>query len=160
MDIKGIHSIIDLIRDARKPDLIIVSLFLLPVLLLPWSLLLNTLDSLNKDAPFKLVCVVILAVIYVIGLVIMKRYDPKDEQLKRARYHIDNVLRRRVRASFEYLQNEQPKYTPEFIQELMRTYPRVFRPVPIKNHGPGITLREEKAEDGLPGKEAEDGQDK
>ena len=72
MDIKEIRSIVDLIREVRKPDLIIVSLFLLPILLLPWSLLLNTLDSLNKEAPFKLACVMILAVVYVMALILMK----------------------------------------------------------------------------------------
>jgi hypothetical protein len=85
--------------------------------------------------------------LYVVGLIVMKCWDPRDEKLKRARYHIENILKKRVRASFEYLNNEEPTYTPDFIKELISTYPRVFRPVPIKNHGPGITLVEEQPDD-------------
>ena len=144
MNITGVRSAIDIIRDARKEDLIIVSLFVLPLLLLPWSYLLNTLDFLNEYGHFKFAFVVILSVVYVMGLVYMKCHDPPEERLKRARYHIENILKKRIRASFEYLEKEEPTYTSEFIKELMRTYPRVFGPVRIKNHGPGITLVEEE----------------
>ncbi len=160
MDVKEIRSLLDMIRDASKADLVIVSLFLLPILLLPWSHLLNTLDFLNEHAHFKFAFVVILSAVCVIGLVLMRWRDPKDEKLKRARYHIENILKKRVRASFEYLGSEEPTYTREFIKELMRRYPRVFRPVGIKNHGPGITLIEEKAEDELQDKETENRQEK
>ena len=147
MDIKGIRSAIDVIRDVSKADLIIVSLFLVPILLGSWSYLLNNLDFFNTHPAWKLAIICIILILYVVGLVVMKQWYPKDEKLKRARYHIENILQKRVRASFEYLEKEEPTYTPEFIKELMRTYPRVFRPVPIKNHGPGITLVEEQPDD-------------
>jgi len=73
----------------------------------------------------------------------MKCWDPPDEKLKRARYYIENILKKRVRASFEYLSNQELTYTPDFLKKLILKYPRVFRDCPIKNHGPGITLVEE-----------------
>ena len=62
---------------------------------------------------------------------------------------VENILKKRVRASFEYLRNQEPTYTPtpEFLKKLIQEYPTVFRPVSIKNHGPGITLVEEEAND-------------
>lgn len=147
MDIKEIRSAIDVIRDASKTDLIIVSLFLAPILLGSWSLLLNNLDFLDTYSVLKLVLVCIILVLYVVGLIVMKCWDPPDEKLKRARYHIENILKKRKRASFEYLKNEESTYTPEFIKELMSKYPRVFRPVPIKGHGDGVTLVEEQSDD-------------
>jgi len=60
---------------------------------------------------------------------------------------VENILKKRVRASFEYLRNQEPTYTPEFLKKLIKEYPTVFRPVSIKNHGPGITLVKEEAND-------------
>lgn len=143
MNIKGIRSSIDIIRDASKADLIIVSLFLLPILLGSWSYLLNSLDFLNQHdvSKFAIICIVLF--VYFVGLIVMKCWDPPDEKLKRARYYIENILKKRVRASFEYLSNQELTYTPDFLKKLILKYPRVFRDCPIKNHGPGITLVEE-----------------
>ena len=143
MNTKGVRSSIDIIRDASKADLIIVSLFLLPILLGSWSYLLNNLDFLNQHAGCKLAIICIVLAVYVVGLIVMKYWDPPEEKLKRARYHVENILKKRVRASFEYLSNQEPTYTPDFLKKLILKYPTVFRDVPIRNHGPGIRLVEE-----------------
>jgi len=75
-----------------------------------------------------------------VGLIVIKHWDPPEEKLKRARYHIENILKKRVRASFEYLSNQEPTYTVDFLKKLILKYPTVFRDCPIKNHGPGIAL--------------------
>ena len=147
MNTKGVRSAIDIIRNASKADLIIVSLFLLPILLGSWSYLLNNLDFLNQHAGYKIAIICIVLAVYVVGLIVMKYWDPPEEKLKRARYHIENILKRRVRASFEYLGNQEPTYTPEFLKKLLQKYPAVFWPVRIKNHGPGIKLAKEEAND-------------
>jgi hypothetical protein len=147
MNTKGVRSAIDIIRDASKKDLIIVSLFLLPILLGSWSYLLNSLDFLNQHDVCKLALIGFILAVYVVGLVVMKRWDPEEEKLKRARYHIENILKKRVRASFEYLGKEVPTYTPDFLKKLILKYPTVFRDCPIKRHGPGITLVKEESID-------------
>ena len=117
------------------------------ILLGSWAFLLNNIDFFNQHAGWKLATICIVFAAYVVGLIVMKYWDPPEEKLKRARYHIENILKKRVRASFEYLSKQEPTYTPEFLKKLIQKYPRVFRSVPIKNHGPGITLVKEEAND-------------
>ena len=143
MNTKGVRSAIDIIREASKADLIIVSLFLLPILLGSWSAFFDSFDFFKQHSGYKLAAISLLLVVYVMGLIIMKYRDSPEEKLKRARYHIENILKKRVRASFEYLSNQEPTYTPDFLKKIILKYPRVFHDCPIRNHGPGITLVEE-----------------
>jgi hypothetical protein len=149
MEIKDIRSCIDLIRETSKADLTILSLFLLPLLLGGWSLFLNNLSFSDRC---KSLIIGILFVIYVVGLIIMKSWDPRDERLKRARYHIQNRLKNRPgqRASFEAIRGEvNQTYDDEFLKELIDKNPGVFRTCLIKRTGGpkhGITLVKEDEE--------------
>lgn len=143
MDIKDIRSVIDMIRDTSKADLIIVSLFLLPILFGSWSYLLSNLDGL------KLVIICIVSAVYVVSLIVMKCWDSQEEKLKRARYHVENRLKNKpgTRASFENIRETvNSTYDDSFLRELIDKNPTVFRSVRIKRHGPGITLVEEEKE--------------
>ena len=152
MDIKEVRSCVDLVRDASSADLVIISLFLLPVLLGAWSLLLNTLHFLDTHDGSKVLIVGIVLAIYVAGLVIMKLWDPRAEKLKRARAHVENRLKRRRghRASFDAIRNEvDSRYDNEFIRELIDKNPGIFQTCTIKRtDGPlaGITLADEAPE--------------
>ena len=149
MDVKEVRSAIDLVREASKADLTIVSLFLLPVLLGAWSLFLNTLHFLDQQDGYKTTIIGILFVIYLAGLIIMRCWDPREEKLKRARYHVQNRLKQRPghRASFDAIRSEvNESYTDEFIRELIDKNPEIFRTCTIKRtegHRPGITIEEE-----------------
>lgn len=57
MDIKEVRSSVDLVREASKADLMIVSLILLPVLLGAWSLFLNTLHFLDQHDDYKIIII-------------------------------------------------------------------------------------------------------
>ena len=154
MEIKDIRSCVDLIREASTADLTIVSLFLLPLLLGGWSLFLNSLRFFDQYDGWKSVIILLLFVTYVVGLIIMKSWDPRDERLKRARMHVQHILKKRRRASFEFIQEEinqtiNQTYTVDFLKELIDKNPAVFRPCPIRRtdggpHKRGITLVEEE----------------
>jgi hypothetical protein len=149
LEIKDVRSSVDLIRDASKADLIILSLFLLPLLLGGWSLFLNNLRFFDQYDRCKSVIIGLIFVTYVVGLIIMKSWDPREEKLKRARFRVRNILKRRKRASFEAIREEvnQTYYTDKFLEELIDKNPGVFRSCPVKRAGefkPGITLVEEE----------------
>jgi len=146
MDIKEVRSIVDMIRDAELEELIIVSLFLLPILLGAWSVLLNSLDFLDQHSGFKLLIIFIILCLYVGGLVYMKKTDNEKERLKRARYHVETRLKKRGgnRASFDAIRNEvNEDYTDDFLKELIEMNPEVFGTRKIKRSDgqrDGITL--------------------
>jgi len=146
MDIKEVRSIVDMIRDAELEELIIVSLFLLPILLGAWSVLLNSLDFLDQHSGFKLLIIFIILCLYVGGLVYMKKTDNEKERLKRARYHVETRLKKRGgnRASFDAIRNEvNEDYTDDFLKELIEMNPEVFGTCKIKRSDgqrDGITL--------------------
>ena len=150
MDSKNIRSFIDIIRDASKADIIIVSLFLVPILLGSWSYLLNNIDFFNSHPTFEFVIICLVIGCYVLGIIIMKCWDSKEEKLKRARYHIENRIKNKpgTRGSFENIRNTvNSTYNDNFLKELIDKNPTVFRSVRIKKHGPGITLVDEKSDD-------------
>jgi hypothetical protein len=129
MKIKDVRSIIDLIRDASKADLIIVSLFLLPILLGSWSICFNNISYLDHYDGSKFAVMIVIAAIYILGLIVMKWCDPRDEQLKRARLHVERRLERRPghRASFEAIRKEvNEKYDDNFLKELINKNPATF----------------------------------
>ena len=150
MKIKGVRSAIDIIRDASKADLIIVSLFLLPILLGIWSIFLDSISFFDQHDGWKFTVIIIIAGIYVIGLISMKWWDPFDEKLKRARLHVQNRLEQRKgnRASFIAIREEvNEKYTDDFLKQLIDKNPAIFGTVQVKRSGqwmPGIKLVEEE----------------
>lgn len=153
MKIKEVRSAIDIIRDASKADLIIVSLFLLPILLGIWSIFLNSISYLDQHDGWKSTVLIVISGIYVLGLISMKWWDPSDEKLKRARLHVKNRLeqRKRNRASFLAIREEvNEEYTDDFLKQLIDKNPSIFRTVQVKRSGqkmPGITLVEDELED-------------
>jgi len=151
MNIKEVRSVVDMIRDAGNKELIIVSLFLLPLLLGAWSFFINSLDFLDQYNGWKLIIICILLCLYVGGLIYMKSQDTRKEKLRRARYHVETRLKKRGghRASFEAIRNEvNETYTDDFLKELIEKNPEVFGTVTIKKgRKPGITLVEAKTED-------------
>jgi hypothetical protein len=135
MKIKEIRSLIDLIRDASKAEIIIVSLFLLPILLASLSTCLNNISYLDQYDGWKFVVLIVIAAIYILGLIVMKWWDPRDEQLKRARLHVERRLERRSghRASFEAIRDEvNEKYDDKFLNELIDKNPTIFHRVPVR----------------------------
>jgi len=151
MKIKEVRSIVDMIRDANKKELIIVSLFLLPIMLGAWSFFLNSIGFLEQHNGFKLVIICVLLILYISGLIYMKRQDTRNEKLRRARYHVENRLKKRGghRASFEAIRNEvNETYDDDFLKELIEKNPEIFGTVTIKKgNKPGITLVETETED-------------
>ena len=156
MKIKEVRSAIDIIRDASEADLIIVSLFLLPTLLGIWSIFLNSISYLDQYGGWKCVVLFVIFSTYVGGLVIMKRWDPPNEKLKRAKLHVKNRLEQRNghRASFIAIREEvNQEYTDDFLKKLIDKNPATFRTVQVKRsrqHVPGITLVEDELEDAQP----------
>jgi hypothetical protein len=158
MDIKDIRSSMDLIRETSKADLIVVSLVLLPWLLGGWSLFLSNLAILEQHREWKDVAIAVVFVAYVVGLVVMKSWDPPEERLRRAARHIQNRLRQRPghRASFDAIRSEvNPGYTDEFIRTVVERNPELFRLCTIKlssstKSGVALEAEEEAAEPGAP----------
>ncbi len=132
---KNVRSSIDLVREASRADLIIVSLFLLPVLLGAWSLLLDNVAVLDQHREWKDATIAAILVAYVSGLLIMKFWDPPEERLKRARRHVQNRLRQRPghRASFDAIRAEvNSSYTDQFLRTLVDRNPDSFRLCTLK----------------------------
>ena len=156
MKIKEVRSAIDVIRDASEADLIIVSLFLLPILLGSWSIFLNSIGYLDQHDGWKFIVLIVISSIYVLGLIIMKWWDPPNEKLKRARLHVKNRLEQRKghRASYIAIREEvNEEYTDDFLKKLIDNNPATFRTVQVKRSGqnmPGITLVEDELEDTQP----------
>lgn len=152
MKFKDIRSIVDLIRDASRADLIIISLILLPILLGSWSIFLNDVGYFDKHNEWKLGIMTVVIIIYVLALIVMKCWDPHDEKLKRACLHVKHRLERRKgnRASFEAIREEvNQEYSNAFLEELIDNNPETFRTVRVKRGGeylPGITLIEDEIE--------------
>ena len=139
-----IRSIIDIIRDAKFQDLIIISIFLWPILFGAWSIYLNSIDFLNEHNRIKAIAQIFLVIVYVVGIIWMKKSDSDEEKLKRARYHIETRLKKRGghRASFDAIRNEVNKsYTNNFIEKVIDLNPEVFGKCTIKKgNKQGITL--------------------
>lgn len=158
MKINDIHSAIDIIRDASKADLIIVSLFLLPTLLGIWAIFLNNISCLEQHDGWRFAVLIVICGIYVFGLIIMKWCDPIDEKLKRAKLHVKHRLEQRKghRASFVAIREEvNEKYDDDFLQRLIEKNPTTFRTVQVKRGGQymdGITLVKDELEDTQSGK--------
>lgn len=135
MNIKDIRSIIDIIRDASKIDLIIVSLFVLPLLVGIWTICLNNISYLDQHECLKFIILIVISFIYIGGIIFMKWWDPRDERLKRARVHVQQRLERRpgYRATFEAIREEvNEKYDDKFLKELINKNPELFRALPVK----------------------------
>ena len=144
MTSKEVRSMVDMIRDADNKDLVIVSLFLLPLLLGAWSLFLNSLDFLDQYPGYKLIIISTLFILYISGLFIMKIKDTEMEKLKRARFHVETRLKKRAghRASFDAIRDEVNKdYSDVFLRKLIDLNPEIFGTCIIKKgNKPGITL--------------------
>ena len=152
MKIKEVRDVIDIIRESSIADLIIVSLFLLPILLGIWSIFLNSISYLEQHDFWRLIVLIVIFIIYVPGTILMKCWDPPDEKLKRARLHVKNRLEQRGgnRASFVAIREEvNEEYTDDFLEKLIDKNPTTFRTVQVKRIGqymPGITLVEDELE--------------
>lgn len=147
MNSKEIRSVVDMIRDATWTELIIVSLFLLPIPLGAWSIVMNSIDAFDEYSFGKFICLSSLFFAYIVGVILIKRIDTKEEKLKRARYHIETRLKKREgrRASFVAVRNEVNKsYSDSFIEELIEKNPEIFSKCTIaKGKKTGITLPKE-----------------
>jgi len=154
MNIKEVRSMVDMIRDADNKELIIVSLFLLPLLLGGWSVFLNSLDFLDQYDGWKFMSICILLILYVAGLIYMKIADTRKDKLKRARYHVETRLKKRGghRASFDAIRNEvNEDYSDDFLKELIELNPEIFGTCTIKKgNKAGITLVKVESEDTQP----------
>jgi hypothetical protein len=151
MDYKEVRSMVDMIRDAKTEELVIVSLVLLPVLLGAWYFFLNSLGFLDQHNGWKLLIIFFILALYVGGLIYMKRADTLENKLKRARYHIETRLKKRGshRASFDAIRNEvNETYADDFLKKLIDVNPEIFGTCTIKKgNKPGITLVTVEPED-------------
>jgi hypothetical protein len=121
MNISEVGSALDMIRDASPARLILYSVFVLPVLLAAWSILLNGLSD-----PVRFRLLGLIAVIYLVGII----FEVKEQKLKRARYQLENRLRVRPghRASFDAIKAEvAEKYTDRYLLKVIAKNPGVFR---------------------------------
>ena len=154
MNIKEVRSMVDMIRDADKKELIIVSLFLIPLLLGAWSVFLNSLGFLDQHDGWKCMIICILLILYVGGIIYMKKADTEEDKLKRARYHVETRLKKRGghRASFDAIRNEVNEiYSDDFLKKLIDLNPEIFGTCTIKKgKKPGITLVTVESEDTQP----------
>jgi hypothetical protein len=146
MNIKEARSILDMIRDAGKKELIILSLLLLPIILGGWVLFLNSLDFLDQHNGLKLILILFLLALYFVGLISMKKTDTHKKRLERARYHVETRLKKRGgnRASFDAIRDEvNEDYSDDFLKELIEINPKIFVTCKIKRsdgNRDGITL--------------------
>ena len=69
MNTKEVRSMVDMIRDAGNEELVIVSLFLLPLLLGAWSVFLNSLGFLDHRDGWKFLIICFLSALYIGGLI-------------------------------------------------------------------------------------------
>lgn len=132
---KETQFIINMIRDACNKELIIVSLFLLPILLGAWSIFLNSFSFLDRYDGWKFLFVCILLLLYVLGIIRMKFTDTPEDKLRRARKHVETRLKKRRghRASFDAIRNEvNTTYTDEFLEKLINMNPEIFGKCKIK----------------------------
>ena len=154
MNTKEVRSMVDMIRDADNKELVIVSLFILPVLLGAWSFFLNSLGFLNQHDGWKLMIICLLLTLYTIGIIYMKMADTEEDNLKRARYHVETRLKKRggQRASFDAIRDEVNKdYSDDFLRKLIDLNPEIFGTCRIKKgNKPGITLVTVESEDTQP----------
>ena len=152
MKLKDVRTLVDIVRDSSKVDLVIVSLCLLPILLGSWTVFLNNIKFFDEHNGWKLIAILFVTILYVIGLILMKLCDPHDERLKRAVLHVRHKLERRKRASYVAIREEVNEgYDDKFLKELIEKNPTIFRTVKVKRKGeylPGITLVNDEIGDG------------
>lgn len=151
MNIRELRSIVDMIRDADRKELIVVSLFILPLLLGAWSVFLNSIDFLGPHDGWKCMIICVLSILYVGGIIYMKKADTEEGKLKRARYHIETRLKKRggQRASFDAIRNEvNESYSDDFLNKLIDLNPEIFGTCTIKRSKKrAITLVKVESED-------------
>jgi hypothetical protein len=150
MKLKEARSAVDWIRDTKPSDIVVVSLFLLPLLLGAWSVVLNSISYLDEHDGFSAVLLCLLLLTYVVGIVVMKATEGRDDQLRRAKTHIRNRLQQRGNqtGSFDYLRRTVDEtYTDEFLRNIIDQFPLEFRRARIKGGKDGMALVEETEED-------------
>jgi len=154
MNTKEVRSMVDMIRDAGNKELVIVSLFLLPILLGAWSIFLNSLGFLDQHDGWKFLILCFILALYVGGLIYMKTVDTKEDKLRRARHHVETRLKKRCgnRASFDAIRDEvNETYSDDFLKELIEVNPEIFGTCTIKKgKKSGITLVPVESEDTQP----------
>jgi len=147
VSIKDIRDIIDIIRDTTVSEILIVSLFLLPILLGIWAFFLNSLIALNNLNTIKLLIITIIFIVYIIGIIWIKKADTEKEKLRRARFHILNRISKRTPkiGSFEFIRKEiNQDYSDEFLNTLIDNYPETFQKQGIKGGKLGLGIIEEE----------------
>jgi len=151
MKFNNIRSIVDMIRDGGEADLIIVSLFVLPVLLGTWSICLSSLGLSDQRDCWRLAILAVVFGTYAVGLVVMKWWDPPNEKLRRANLRVKHLLQHRKRASYAAIREEiSEDYSDAFLKKLLDKSPETFRTVKVKRgnkYVPGITLVEDEVAD-------------
>jgi hypothetical protein len=94
--------------------------------------ILDRLSFLDKHRAWKSVFSCFVFGLCVVALTWKVWAEWREVKFERARYDVENILKKRGRASFERLSRMGPKYAPEFLNTLIRTYPTVFRRTTIK----------------------------
>jgi hypothetical protein len=126
------RSVIEIIRYVFRADLLFASLFLFLLLLPGHETVLDRLSFLDKHRAWKSVFSCFVFGLCVVAVTWKVWAEWREFEIERARYDVESILKKRGRASFERLSRMGPRYAPEFLNKLIRTYPMVFRRTTIK----------------------------
>lgn len=145
-----INSFVGIIRQAKIYETLIVSLFVLPIYLGSWILILKQFD--NTLWNHQLCILLILILIYIFGIIFFKYYQLREYKMEIAKDCISNYLLSKKWSiiSFNRIRERiNIKWSDEFLQSVIHRYNFEFRAAPIKGKKVGLRLlpTEEEQED-------------
>lgn len=142
---KVLHYFLDMLLKASGSELLIVALFAYVALLCFVNYIINNINYLDQRSGWKCIIICVITIIYVVAVIILFWGRRSEQKFRAARDRIEIYLKEKLkRLSFDRVREEiDVSYTDDFLEKLIKTYPKVFRRCTIKTsqgNKPGITL--------------------
>ena len=147
MNSKEARTLVDLVREAKWGELVLLTLLALPLVLNAWRDLLGSLPFLSSHDGWKVAIMIAIAALFIGGLALAKITKARDEKFARATLHVRTaLLKREARpwASFDVIREKvDERYSHAFLKRLIDRNPGVFKRTEVKvgaGTKPGIGL--------------------
>ena len=135
------RTAMEAIRHLPTADLFFAPLFLILLLLPGYETVVGRLSILDKYTAWKFVLPCLFFGLCILAVTWKIWAEWRDVKFDRARYNVENILKKSGLASYERLRRIGPQYAPEFLNKLIQTYPLVFRRTTVKKKKkPAIAL--------------------
>lgn len=144
-----IYKFITFIGEAKIGEIILLSFFVFPVILISWLKIFVEIGIENETA--KIIIAVALLVLYILAIVLTKRYYRNEIRIKQAKEIIKTYLYSKVwsKISFKRIRtNINETYDDTLLEKITVNFTKEFTKTTIRNVGNGLKLTEpDKEED-------------